>query len=300
MAKKLPNLEYAALSELEEFKDVNFVVTDLDGTLVFQEDIVIKQLRAWRQKFQSKITITIATGRTYSGAKGILDQLEIKKGIPVVLYNGAVVLAYQTNEILYRSQISCDILEELCNFIDMDSQNLLAYCFDHDIERINDTVGGKVVETVYGFGRRTGEREINNLKVHWMSSVDKEITPCAVLLDKRNAGDKINGLMQYLSESPYVSWTDSGNGFFEIHAKNVNKGIIFDIFDSRKMLHIKKSMAIGDNDNDLELLRKADIGVVVANGSENAKIAADYVCEKKGAQGVMDLMAVLKAAKKYL
>ena len=38
-------------------------------------------------------------------------------------------------------------------------------------------------------------------------------------------------------------------------------------------------MAIGDNSNDVPMLRAAGLGVAVANASAEALAAADYVCE---------------------
>lgn len=40
----------------------------------------------------------------------------------------------------------------------------------------------------------------------------------------------------------------------------------------------EETMAIGDNSNDVPMLRTAGLGVAVANASDEAKAAADYVC----------------------
>jgi len=301
MIKKLPDGN-SPLNELAKFADVNFIVTDLDGTLIEQGDKVIGQLlkvgKAGRL-FRNRTYITIATGRTYHGAKAIIEQLQLKKGMPIVLYNGAIVISYQTNEILYRKTINFAVIKELCRIIDLKNSSLLAYCFVMNQEVFNDEINEVVIETVHGYGSKKAQKDINQLDIYWHSSFREEINPNAILISKESLGDGMQELIEYLENSNEVSYTDSGNGFFEIRSKGVDKGIIFKVLEERRFFKVKKSLAIGDNDNDMELLQQADIGVVVSNGSEKAIQAADYMCKNAGASGVLDVMAVIKSAQIY-
>lgn len=90
------------------------------------------------------------------------------------------------------------------------------------------------------------------------------------------------------------SCTHSGSVFWEIRAKGVHKGIIFEYLN-----HSGKCVAVGDNDNDTELLKEADIGVVVANGSPAAKAVAQYECQENGTLGVLELVRTIKEANRY-
>ena len=47
-------------------------------------------------------------------------------------------------------------------------------------------------------------------------------------------------------------------------------------------------MVLGDNANDVEMLKAAGIGVAVANGTEEAKACADYVCREAYTLGVAE------------
>ena len=123
----LPDLN-SPLCELEKFSDVGAIVTDLDGTFIKQDGDVLGQLKGIQQQFSHRaITVTIATGRTYAGAKEIANQMKIKKGTPIALYNGAIVLPYQVNNILFRKTIPNSVLKELCTKMDLNHQYLLAY-----------------------------------------------------------------------------------------------------------------------------------------------------------------------------
>lgn len=299
MSQLLPDLN-APLAELENFSNVGIIITDLDGTFVKQDGDVLGQLKGIQSQFSyHAITITIATGRTYIGAQEIANQMKIKKGTPLALYNGAVVLTYHTNSILFHETIPFSVLQELCTFIDWEQQYILAYCLSGS--------GHNIVETVHGFGSHTLEKDINGMEILWHSKDDLEnlsfggslfsqdYEPCSILIDWKLLGNRAESVAQYLEQCPLISCTRSGNVFWEIRANGVNKGIIFKYFGNDT-----RCIAIGDNDNDIELLQKADIGVVVANGSSAAKAVAQYHCREAGASGVLELVRTIKEATRYL
>jgi len=298
MSQLLPDLN-APLDELEVFSDVGIIITDLDGTFVKQDGDVLGQLKGIQSQFSHHaITVTIATGRTYMGVKEIANQMKIKKGTPLALYNGAVVLAYHTNNILFQKTISLSVLQELCTFIDWEQQYILAYYISGS--------GQNLVETVHGFGLRTLEKDINGMEILWHSKDDLENCsfeqslfsqddePCSILIDWKLLGNQAENIAHYLEQCPLVSCTHSGSIFWEVRARGVSKGVIFEHFD-----HTVKCIAIGDNDNDIELLQEADIGVAVANGSSAAKAVAQYQCREAGASGVLELVRTIKEANRY-
>ena len=298
MSQLLPDLN-APLDELETFSDVGVIITDLDGTFVKQDGDVLGQLKGIQSQFSHHaITVTFATGRSYMGVKEVVSQMKIKRGTPLALYNGAVVLAYHTNNILFHKTIPFSVLQELCTFIDWEHQHILAYCIS----------GGRqnIVETVHGFGAHTFEKDINGMEILWHSKDDLEnlsfggslfsqdYEPCSILIDWKLLGNRAESVARYLEQCPLVSCTRSGNVFWEIRASGVSKGIIFKYFSNDA-----RCIAIGDNDNDIELLQKADIGVAVANGSSAAKAVAQYQCREEGASGVLELVRTIKEANRY-
>lgn len=54
-------------------------------------------------------------------------------------------------------------------------------------------------------------------------------------------------------------------------------------------------MVLGDNANDVEMLKAAGIGVAVANGTQEAKACADYVCREAYTLGVAEAIDKLMA-----
>lgn len=298
MSQLLPDLN-APLDELESFSNVGIIITDLDGTFVKQDGDILGQLKGIQSQFShNAITVTIATGRTYMGVKEIANQMKIKQGTPLALYNGAVVLAYHTNNILFQETIPFSVLQELCTFINWEQQYILAYCISGN--------GQNIIETVHGFGLRTLEKDVNGMEILWHTRDDLEnlnfegslfsqdYEPCSILIDWKLLGNQEKNVSRYLEQCPLVSCTSSGSIFWEVRARGVNKGVIFKHFK-----HNVKCIAIGDNDNDIELLQNADIGVAVANSSSAAKAVAQYLCREAGASGVLELVRTIKEANRY-
>ena len=311
----------SSLNELRVFSDIDYIITDLDGTFVQHGETVWKQLHGVQAKLHnSSPTITIATGRTYYGMKDIADDIRMKKNTPIILYNGAVVISYLSQNILYQKTIPNSVLYDLCRIINLNTQNIFAYYLQSDDNQ-------SIIESVHGFGCPIAKHDINGMRIIWHDklSVDKlgnnfddlsfsalvnsayldnmEISlfqrvaePCSILIDKNVVYDKLGEIMKYLRSSHLVSYTDSGSGYFEIKAQGVHKGTIFDFIRGPEN---KKCVAIGDNDKDVELLQGADIGVAVANASEAAANAAKYQCRQMGTNGVLELLEVIKAANRY-
>ena len=59
--------------------------------------------------------------------------------------------------------------------------------------------------------------------------------------------------------------------------KGTNKGRVLPILADHLGIDMSKTVAIGDYNNDVEMLRTAHVGVAVSNAVEEAKAAADYI-----------------------
>ena len=74
-----------------------------------------------------------------------------------------------------------------------------------------------------------------------------------------------------------VTLTYLGPGFAEATAEGVNKATAMEAVRSYLGASEWRTMACGDSDNDLTMLRAADVSVAMGNGNDNAKAAATWV-----------------------
>ena len=131
-------------------------------------------------------------------------------------------------------------------------------------------------------------------------NVLKQGSIVSILIEKRDIPVEVcYQVMKFLKRNSNVSYTDSGNGFIEVCSMHNKKSIIVDELRRRKAKNkIKKILAIGDNDNDIDLFKAADISVAVANSSKKAKKSANYICRKSDADGYLEMLTVIEKAKR--
>ena len=71
----------------------------------------------------------------------------------------------------------------------------------------------------------------------------------------------------------------------QLEIMNMSKGQAVEKLAGLLRIDRKKIIAIGDGDNDVEMLKAAGLGVVVANATQKAKEAAGYTTSKNNEEG---------------
>ena len=79
----------------------------------------------------------------------------------------------------------------------------------------------------------------------------------------------------------------SSNRYLEFNAPGVNKGYGLKWLASYLNIDLDKTIAIGDNYNDVEMIKQAKLGVCVACGDDEIKSIANYVTKLDYNQGAV-------------
>ena len=93
-----------------------------------------------------------------------------------------------------------------------------------------------------------------------------------------------NEVRHLLSDMNDLTVVDSG---FAIHlvSKGITKGTALCSLSEKLGIKREEIVAVGDSENDYDLLLNAGIGVAVANGAQRLGAVADYITEKKYGDG---------------
>jgi hypothetical protein len=77
---------------------------------------------------------------------------------------------------------------------------------------------------------------------------------------------------------------------FAIHlqSKGISKGLALRRLAADIGIPVQEFLAMGDSENDLEMIQAAGVGVAVANARDAVKAAADYVTEKRDGDGFVE------------
>ena len=240
-------------------------VTDLDGTLLREDKTISEENRAAIEYFETNGgRFTFITGRIPRGAAPILRQLTPKS--PIGCINGGGIYDPHAKEYLWKLPLSHDVLamvEEIDREMPGVGIELNAFYCIHFCKKNSITESHRTVE---GFDDiTTPYREVNEPLAKILFGVDpREIDELADRLSQHPLADRFELIR-------------SSDEYYEILPKGATKGNLLLELAGQLGIDPARTVAIGDNDNDISMLRAAALGIAVANASENTKAAADRI-----------------------
>lgn len=250
------------------------IACDLDETLLQTWDKKVSENNriAIRKAREKGVKFVVATGRGFMTVQGTLDEIELANQPDqyVISFNGGAIVENVDNKLLYFSGITHDEAEALF-------QKGLSY-----------DVGMHVYtkETVYVWNYdRFGEREFLEGRMPVVERFDQnldflkgqEIVKCLYVNTDFDYLKKIESEMEPMTGEMDVSF--SSNRYIEFNRKGVNKGEGLKKLAEILGVDIADTIAIGDNFNDLSMIKAAGLGVGVKNSAEGIKKDCDVITE---------------------
>lgn len=235
------------------------LISDLDGTLLNSRQEISTENKASIQQFiKDGGLFTIATGRIEESVYPYVQELGIT--LPVILYNGAVIYDYQSQQRIFEQKIShfTPLFEKLQAFSESHSiginyyQNKRAYVPDY-----NDLI--------------QEHEEKDKVKIREISAdFDTSSVTKVLLISNDPAVLKTCEKLVQCSGVP-CDTVYSDKTYLEILPKYVSKGNAV----KQLLKYINQTgihtTCVGDHENDLTMLKTADTAYVVDNAIELLK-----------------------------
>ncbi len=240
--------------------------TDLDGTLLRNDKTISKENLDAIEYFKSEGgCFTFVTGRMPYYVQDIYNN--VKPNVPFGCDNGGGLYDKANEKYVWTQVISNDVFELVDSvaeaFPDVGIQVNTFYnayfCRDND--------------TMESF------RKITNLP-NLVCDYREIKEPMAKFIFGSEKNEEILAIEKVLRSHPRADEFDfirSERALFEILPKGINKGVIIDKLSEHLGIDKKRTIAIGDYNNDVAMLRKAGVGIAVANACPEALEAADIV-----------------------
>jgi len=278
-------------SVVERLSAIRLVLMDIDGTLVTASrksfDNVLQQLRKLKPL---GINFSLATGRSIYGARPFAQKLQLvgMRLPPMIAYNGAVVVSAEDASIILRSIIPAELFRAVVMACRKHGYPLLAYS-------CNSRFDFSAHERVFAESRRANAREFNGMLIEMvrdLTEVEAEFVAVLVDLDNHTHATRAQAVLAN-EFGGRLRVTTSGANYVEICATAGNKlQAMLELAHLRK-IHVSEILAIGDNYNDLEMIKGAGVGAAVANSPPAVRAAADIECTRAGAEGVVEILRTL-------
>lgn len=248
----------------------------MDDTLLTKSLIVSPRTReVIAQAVAKGVTVTVATGRMYSSALPYAQQLKLD--VPLITYNGGLIRACQSGATIFHRPIEENVAQAVLTLFQQKGWYIQSYVDDvlYVAER-NETA--RYYEQITGIqARAMGEGFYN------MSG-----TPTKMLaLAPENRMEEITQVMREIF-GQQLTICRSKPTYLEITHPEVNKGQALSFLANRLGITHEQVMAVGDSQNDLDMICYAGWGVAMGNAADNVKAAAQVVTGHHDAEGVAE------------
>ena len=259
---------------------IKLIATDLDNTLLdhITGEVPESTAHLFHQAAQKGVLTAVATGRCYPSALAAARKIGART--PVICYNGSLIKWGDTGDVIARSYIGVDTIRRVAAFCRENGLYLQCYDYDDVIICEKDCDGLRVDPDL----ATVGFRAIGD----YLTFPDLHPTPKMLIVE---APEKVSARLEELAAVfPQLDFCQSQPWLIEVMPKAAGKGRALEQLAGLMGVPREAVMALGDNTNDLSMIRWAGLGVVVANGVAAAKAEADYVCQKERSAGVEEAL----------
>lgn len=241
------------------------LITDLDGTLLpASKELNPRDMEAIEYFRQQGGIFTVATGRIIQAADQFFEPL--KPDAPVILNNGGLIYDTRKNEVIYENSLDEAV-----------------YGYTEELMEKFPDIGVEVnlSDEIYVIRMTEWERlHLSMTHLPYTVRVLNEIPKtgwCKVLY---SVGD--GGVIELAEYAEAMNWNKasfviSGDFLFECLPRYCTKGSALERLSAIEGWEKLTVAAAGDYNNDLEMLRFADIAVAPQNAQDIVKRSADYV-----------------------
>lgn len=262
------------------------ICTDLDGTLLREDKTISDENMEAINYFMAEGGLfTFVTGRMPNYVKNMYEK--VKPNAPFGCANGGGIYDYKKQEYLWHRPIHPDVLELVDTVYNELPQIGIQVCtFEKTyICRDNDAIDW--------FLRITGLPKI--LADH--REINEEMAKVIFTSLDAVAFSRLEEVLLTHPKAKNFGFVGSEKILYEILPKDTHKGTIIEKMCELFDLDIKKTIGIGDYDNDIGMLKTAGIGIAVANASDSAKAVADMITVSNEEHAIAQVIKDLDSGK---
>lgn len=261
---------------------MKLIAIDLDGTLLNSDHQLLSENINAVRKAQSKgMKIVIATGRSVLSTVEIIDHMDINAYI--LALNGTFIaerkdkkeLRFIKSSVLEKENVKKAFqiaLDENITFIASNEYGSDRVVVEDGQELVQEFM--TVRPDLKRFSAAQMKEKLNDNSIQYMK----------VAFTNRNRDKLIqlkeklrkNGIETIFSDTFYIEYVPDG----------VNKGTSLEYLCNEIGVDMSDTVAIGDQENDLEMLKMSGIGIAMGNAQEHIKNIANRVTDTNDCYGV--------------
>lgn len=282
------------------------ITIDIDGTLLDSYgNISYKTKEILKSAKEKGVEIVLTSGRPIKSTLSIAGELGIDNYI--IAGNGSVAFDVKNNEFIFEGFMDSKEVFDIAEFCEENSIYYNVYTTDEIVcNQIKFNTIFYHTENIYKPASKRTDINLVESTYKYIKSLEN---PKFLKITISDESKKIfNNIIKKIKENSNLTVLDTSymsrkiirqgsfnveiNYFYtEITKGNINKWTAIDKL--AKKLNIKNSeiISIGDNFNDIDMIKHAGVGIAMGNASNDVKKIADYEAEDNNNDGVAKAIA---------
>lgn len=266
---------------------IKLVASDLDGTIIGRDNTIFENnLKAINDMNNKNIDFVICTGKTYPIIKGMCSKFNASYGI---FGNGNQIINLRTGEEIYKKLLTDS---EINSCIDIARAHNLHIHIYTDNEIISEKelkymdLRNYKLQQAKTFETSLDISVVDDIKQYLAFN---KVNVCKLII---SSDSDLSDIKNEILEKEDISITtikkynqykddviDKEYEYLDITPKDINKDTALKILSSHLNVDNNEIMAIGDNLNDLDMVKNSGLGVAVANAYDELKEVAKYTTD---------------------
>jgi len=255
---------------------IKFVATDIDGTILVPEGQFTKSVKECIKTLNTNgIKVVLVTGRMHQAAQQIADELGLDT--PIVSYQGGLIR--ENNKTLYEQCLTKSQTIKIINWARTENIHINLYNNDVLYTELDN----------YEIQRYSKRQNVNYI-VKSFDNVEKNKVNKILAIDYDNS-DRINFYEKELPNIfPELYIVKSTTNFLEFSNPKASKFHAVKYLQNYWNFNDDEILTIGDQNNDIELLKAGGIKIAMGNATKELKSVADYITDTVQNDGFVKAM----------
>ena len=249
----------------------DLILSDFDGTLL-KTDLTVDESTAdaIRGYVERGGKFVVCTGRMARSMDGWLKYLGIDgERIAVAGFQGSLITDTKGN-VLYECTVSHESADKILAFAE--KRGLYAHFYDRDyvyIEKENE------INLEYSRITSVPLKAVGNLREYLKAHPELSVMKTMIVVNPKDA----ERIYAECGKADFgeIDYYMSSDSYLEFASKEGGKGTGLKKIAELYGVPIERTIAIGDSQNDISMLKAAGLGVAVGNARRDVKAAADYI-----------------------
>ncbi|MFA0161784.1 Cof-type HAD-IIB family hydrolase [Vibrio splendidus] len=256
--------------KLDKYK---LLALDLDGTVLNSQHTISQELVEAIKQVAQHTHVVIVTGRHHVAAKPYYDQLGLST--PIICCNGTYIFDYQNDTVIQENAIDKEIAAEFITLSQAHDLKMVMYVRDAMLYSRARPI--EYMEALLTWSQTFPESQRPNIQKVDDFQHEAQISDYVWKF-------VVEGEVNTFAELPFVkenfngerSWVDR----VDFAATGNSKGNALTRYIEPLGISLEQCVTIGDNHNDISMLKAAGLGIAMQNADDTVKSSANLITPK--------------------